>query len=215
MSSNAPFLKLEAASFHEVGFGSIAEVDLEVNAGELVVVHGPQGAGKAVLVRGCLGFVAAKSGSVSLFGTPLRGLVHEELLTVRRRCALSSASAPLLSNQNVRENLLLPLIMRGVSEKAADARVDEVLALFQLTAAAWVRPEDLLPGDRDLARLARALVVPADLYILDDPSFPLAARKEFFDKIHGGAAALVVVRYPQYFPEATRAIDLGDRSTSG
>ena len=203
-----PLLRLQDACFDDTGYGSVEDVDLVVHAGELVVARGGAGTGKTVLARGCAGFVEAVSGEVELFGTPLFGLVHDALLALRARISFASSSAPLLSNQSVRDNVALPLVMRGVDPKEIARVVDDVLARFDLGPVAIVRPEDLLPRDRELALNARALAVPAELFILDDPMLPPAALALLMDRVKAGAGVLAIVRNAALFPNATRVVEL-------
>ncbi len=204
------FLRLQDACFDELGYGSSEDVDLVVDAGELVLLTGGEGTGKTVVARGALGFVAAVHGEVELFDVPLAGLVHDDLLSLRARCAFSSSSTPLLSNQSVRDNVALPLLMRGMNSGEIDRIVDDVLARFDLLPVAVVRPEALLPRDRDLAQAARALAVPAELYVLDEPALPPRARALLLDKVAAGAGALVVTRTEAApsWPHAARAVSL-------
>lgn len=200
-------LSLEQALFNEVGRGAVGPVDVTVAPGELVLVVGGEGTGKTVLLRGCLGLVPAQAGRVALFGSSLAELDHPALMTLRTRCALASSAAPLVANQTLFDNIALPLWMRGSS--TANIEVHGLLERLGLREVAARRPDDVLPLQRDLALLARALAVPAELYLLDEPPMSPAARAILRERTEAGAGALITVRHEALFPEAARRVLLG------
>ena len=200
-------LSIEQACFDEPGHGTVGPVDVVVEPGEIVVVVGAEGSGKTVLLRGCLGLTRPRAGRVSLFDTPLADLDHDTLMALRARCALASSAAPLVANQTLFDNIALPLWMRGAP--GATFVVSELLERLELTDVAARRPDDVLPRHRDLALLARALAVPAQLFLLDEPPIPSAARALLHARVESGAAALITVRHEALFPEAARRVLLG------
>ena len=202
-----PLLSVEQAAFFEAGRGAVGPIDVVVEPGELVLAVGGEGSGKTVLLRGCLGLVAPRAGRVALFGTPLEGLDHPSLMALRARCALASSGAPLVANQTLFDNIALPLWMRGIS--TANFEVTALLERLGLRDVAAKRPDDVLPAQRDLARLARALAVPADLFLLDEPPMSAVARAILHERTEAGAAALITVRHEALFPEAARRVLLG------
>lgn len=207
VAAAAPLLAMEQARFHEPGRGSVGPVDVVVEAGEIVLVVGGEGSGKTVLMRGALGLSSPTAGRVALFGAPLEGLDHPSLMALRARCALASSSAPLVANQTLFDNIALPLWMRG--SPAATFEVQALLERLDLKDVAAKRPDDVLPQQRDLALLARALAVPADLYLLDEPPMSQAARAILHERTEAGAGALITVRHEALFPEAARRVLLG------
>ena len=197
-------LQVEQARFHEPGRGAVGPLELVVDAGEIVLAVGGEGSGKSVLLRGCLGFVPTQAGRVSLFGTELTALDHPALMALRGRCALASSSTPLMANQSLFDNIALPLWMRGLP--TAGFEVQALIERLGLQDVAARRPDDVLPRQRDLARLARSLAVPAELYLLDEPPMPPAARALLRERIESGAGALIAVRHEALFPEAARRV---------
>lgn len=200
-------LSVDQASFHEPGHGSVGPLDVRVEPGEIVVAVGGEGSGKTVLLRGCLGLAPPRAGRVALFDQDLDALDHDAVMTLRGRCALASAAAPLMANQTLFDNIALPLWMRGAP--GAALVVGELLERLELADVAARRPDDVLPRHRDLALLARALAVPADLYLLDEPPVTPAVRVFLRARIDAGAGALITVRHEALFPEASRRVLLG------
>lgn len=169
--SDAPLpLVIEGASFREPGHGVVEDLSLSVGPGEIVLVTGPSGTGKSLAMRGAAGLAAPLRGRVLLFGADPSRLHHDALMAVRQRTAYASENAPLVANLTVRDNLTTPLLMRGMTWADAKARVDTALERLAIDEHALKRPHELSQVQHRMAILARALVVPADLMILDEPS---------------------------------------------
>lgn len=199
-------LRLEAASFMEAGAASLAPVSLEVSSGEIVVVEAPEIVAGAVLAHGCLGFLPPQSGQVWLFGERLAGRADAQLSHLRRRAALSTSSLPLLANQTVRDNIGIPLLMRGLPAAGTRSLVSALLERFGIEHCGLKRPHEITQREHELALAARALAVPADLVVLDNPRLPPAARGLLQDKIDAGSAVLAIVTHAALIPEAVRKI---------
>ncbi len=133
-------------------------VDLLVRAGELVGLHGPPGAGKGVLLRVAAGMRAPWEGRVIL---------------APGRQAFVFQDGGLMSNVDVLENLILPLVYAGGSLEAAGLRAHAALARFRLGGVATVRPGRLDAALQRLVQFARAeAIAPSRLY-LDEALRPL------------------------------------------
>lgn len=165
--------ELRQASVHHPRRGQVVRVDLVVRPGRVVAVTGPSGAGKSLLLRAVVGFEQVQEGQALLFGTALEALDHDRLLALRQRVAYASLSAALLSNRSTRDNLRLPLVYRGVERGLARALVEQVMQTLGLEGVAELRPHQFPLRLLTLAIIARALVLPAQLYVFDEPSHDL------------------------------------------
>jgi ABC-type multidrug transport system ATPase subunit len=154
--------------------GRLAPVDVEVVAGEVVVLAGDSDEGVAALLTGALGLVTPVAGRATLFGVDVAIADHDVLLAVRARAALATLHAPLLANLTVRDNLIVPLAMRSIDEQHARVQVEEILVELQLTETLGRRPHELSPRQHRELLLVRSLLLPADLYLWDEP--PLSSR---------------------------------------
>lgn len=151
-----------------------ADIDLEVFAGELVVVRGASGAGKSTLLRLLGGLDAPTSGEVWVDGTPFGSLSENEAVQLRRHSlGFVFQSFGLIPVLTAAENVELPLRMAGVDATARDERVAEVLALVGLADHAAQRPEELSGGQQQRVGIARALAVPPRILIADEPTAQL------------------------------------------
>lgn len=152
----------------EAAVTALRGVDAVLESGQLVVVHGPAGAGKTALLHVLGGLVDASSGQVVVAGYDLAGLTPGARTEVRRRVVgVVPASADLVPTLTARENVSLVAELTG--EPLGD-RVDEALARAGLAAAADRVPAHLTRGERQRAAVARALVTAPRLLLADEPT---------------------------------------------
>jgi ABC-type transporter Mla maintaining outer membrane lipid asymmetry ATPase subunit MlaF len=154
--------------------GRLAAVDVDVEAGDVVVLVGDPDDGVGALLGCALGLAPPREGRVWLFDVEVPGADHDALLALRGRAALSSQLAPLLSNLTVRDNLVVPLAMRSRAEPEARAEVEAMITDLELLETLGRRPHELTVRQHRELLLARALLLPAELYLLDEP--PLSSR---------------------------------------
>ena len=141
--------------------------DLLIHPGERLVLLGPTGAGKSTLLALLAGLAPADAGRIEFEGAAVAPGVT--LLAHRRHFTLV-AQRPLLLSGTVRQNVEFGPRLRG----AVDARaIDDLLALFQLTALAGRRAQELSGGETQLVALARALATRPRLLLLDEPTASL------------------------------------------
>ncbi len=155
-----------AGGYSEVDI--VSEIDLTVDAQEIVTIAGTNGAGKSTLVKALLGLLPRVQGEILLDGRSLKALAAEE------RFYAGLAYVPQVANVfgslTVRENLL---VVRGV--KKIETRVAEVLELFPaLTEKMSQRASQLSGGERQQLAFARALMPSPKLMVLDEPTAALA-----------------------------------------
>jgi ABC-type sulfate/molybdate transport systems ATPase subunit len=143
------------------GSFTLGPVDLQVQAESVLVVLGPSGAGKTMLLDTIAGFRAATSGRVYLDGRDITRLAPEQ-----RRIGVVFQHAALFPHLTVRENVRFGPLARG--ERRPD-RADALLPRFGLSRFADRRPGSLSGGERQRVALARALAAEPDLLVLDEP----------------------------------------------
>lgn len=188
-----PFqLRLEGVTVRLGGRRVLNGVHLDLRAGETLAVSGPSGGGKTTLARLLSRDLDPDAGCVTLNGADLRSLALADL---RARLSLHEQNAPLLDG-TLRENLLLG------DHRATDERLRALLddlGLSHLDLDAWVGEGGALlsGGERARVSLARALLKPADLLILDEPTAHLdpATERLVLDVIRrawAGRALLIV-----------------------
>ena len=160
MTTASAGLKLDGLS---TGAGSfrLSPVDLQVDAGRVLVVLGPSGAGKTTLLDTIAGFRSPTAGRVELAGRDLTGVAPE-----RRGIGVVFQHAALFPHLSVRENVRFGLRARGDKRQH---RVEELLTHFRIADHAERRPRSLSGGERQRVALARALAAEPGLLLLDEP----------------------------------------------
>lgn len=145
-------------------------IDCTVPAGQCLVVMGPSGSGKSVLLKHVIGLLRPDSGQVLVEGKSVPDLAPPELRALRRDMGYLFQSGALINWMNVYDNVALPL--RETSRLAPGeihARVDRVLRLVQLEDAGHKFPSEISGGMQKRVGLARALVTEPRIILYDEP----------------------------------------------
>ena len=146
-------------------------VDLDVGTGETVVVLGPSGTGKSVLLKHVIGLMRPDAGSILVDGEEIVGRRERELNVVRRHFGMLFQSAALFDSMSVGENVALPLReLTDMSETEIRARVTERLEWVGLRDVEAMRPSSLSGGMRKRVGLARAVAMDPRFILYDEPT---------------------------------------------
>ncbi len=158
-----------------VGYGDVAvlrELDLRVEAGQLVALIGANGAGKTTLLRTISGLLKPSAGSIALNGRPVQGLRPHEV--VAAGFVQSPEGKQLFGSMSIRENLLVGAHnprARAVREQT----LKEVFELFPILQERQQLPASTLSGgQQQMVAVGRALMAKPSLLALDEPSLGLA-----------------------------------------
>jgi len=195
-----------------------ADIDLEVYAGELVVVRGPSGAGKSTLLRLLGGLDTPTSGRVLVDGSPYDELSEQQAVDLRRDdLGFVFQSFGLIPVLTAAQNVELPLRMKNVDAATRDARVAEVLELVGLAEHAAQLPDELSGGQQQRVGIARALAVPPRILIADEPTAQLDSTNAaiVMDLLASlvdtaGIAVVIATHDPDLAARAHRVVELHD-----
>ncbi|HMV32819.1 MAG TPA: ABC transporter ATP-binding protein, partial [Gemmatimonadales bacterium] len=150
--------------------GSI-QVDLDVAPGEFIAIVGASGAGKSTLLQLLGALDRPTSGSIQLDGVDLATAEEATLERLRnRRIGFVFQFHHLLRDFTAVENVMLPQRIAGVSEAAARARAEALLASVGLSARLLHRPHMLSGGEQQRVAVARALANDPRVVLADEPS---------------------------------------------
>lgn len=199
-------------------------LDLRVRRGEFVALVGASGSGKSTLLNILAGLDQPSAGRVFVGDRDLAAMTPEELVDYRRRdvgFVWQETARNLLPYLDARENVALPLILKGTAPAAARRRAGELLELVGLAARARHRPAELSGGEQQRVAIAVALANEPPLLLADEPTGELdaiAADAVFdaFARINRqlGTTILVVTHDPDIAARVDRVIGIRDGRTS-
>ena len=157
----APLLQVVGVTAGYGGSQVLHGIDLEVRAGEAVALLGRNGAGKTTLLRAVTGTARVTAGRILLDGA---GIANQSAFAINRGgIGLVPEGRRLFPNLTVRDNLRL-------AARPGGATLNEAFALFpRLRERQNVRAESLSGGERQMGAIARALMAPGRLLLLDEP----------------------------------------------
>ncbi|TNJ48212.1 ABC transporter ATP-binding protein [Phaeobacter sp. B1627] len=145
--------------------------DLTLHAGEVVALVAPSGAGKSTLLQIAGLLDTADAGAVRIGGQDMSGASERRRTRVRRQdVGFVYQFHHLLPEFTALENIVLPQLADGVSQRAAEARGAELLALVGLERRAAHRPAALSGGEQQRVAVCRALANRPRLLLADEPT---------------------------------------------
>ena len=164
-----PILQLSGVHTHIGEYHILQGVDLIVPRGGLSVLLGRNGAGKTTTLRTIMGLWKASAGSVKFDGREISALPTPDI--AQAGIAYVPESMAVFSDLTVRENLLLAA-RRGPLD---DARVEWIFGFFPALKKFWNYPAgNLSGGQKQMVAIARAIVEPRKLILIDEPTKGLA-----------------------------------------
>lgn len=173
MNSTASMLSLRGVHTHIGAYHILHGVDLEVPRGELTMLLGRNGAGKTTTLRTIMGLWQASQGSVQLDGQDITRLATPAI--ARRSVAYVPENMGIFADLSVKENLLLAARQASHAAQMDEARLQWIFGLFPAVEKFWNHPAGKLSGgQKQMVAVARAIVEPRDLLIIDEPSKGLA-----------------------------------------
>ncbi|BDU77543.1 ABC transporter ATP-binding protein [Mesoterricola sediminis] len=168
-----PLLQLEGVHTHIGAYHILHGVDLQVAHGELTVLLGRNGAGKTTTLRTIMGLWKASSGTIRLEGREIQGQPTPDV--ARQGLAYVPENMGIFPDLTVRENMLLAARAAKREDQIDVRRLEWVFGLFPAMKRFWQHPAGLLSGgQKQMLAVARAVVEPRKLLLVDEPSKGLA-----------------------------------------
>lgn len=197
---------------------AVVEIDVEVGAGELLVVRGRSGAGKTTLLNLLGGLDRPTSGSVWLGDRELTAMAEDESLAVRREdLGFIFQSFGLIPVLSAAENVEVPLRLQRTDPAERAERVTAALERVGLAGHANQRPHELSGGEQQRVGIARALVTGPSILLADEPTGQLdsgtaATIMDLLSELvhERGLAAVVSTHDPLLMGRADRVFELHD-----
>ena len=203
------FCSVTVIEFHQVNkwFGSLhvlRDIDLKIEAGEVVVVCGPSGSGKSTLIRCINRLEAIQSGELTVEGL---SLADPKLDTAKLRANVGMVfqSFNLYPHMTVLQNITLaPIKVKGLSRLNAEKLATDLLDRVGIPEKASAYPANLSGGQQQRVAIARALAMHPKIMLFDEPTSALDPEmiKEVLDVISALASegmTMVVVTHEMGF----------------
>lgn len=146
-------------------------INLDIPAGQIMVIMGGSGTGKSTLVRCILGLKKPTSGSIHMLGTDVASASGREIFKVRKQIGVAFQGGALFSSMTVAENIQLPLREHTeLDENTIQIMTRIKLDMVNMLAAENLMPSQLSGGMVKRASLARAIIMDPKLLFFDEPS---------------------------------------------
>lgn len=175
------------------------DVTFNVKPGEFVSIMGPSGSGKSTCMNIIGALDSATSGVYKLYGRDISTMTPDELATIRNEyIGFVFQNFNLLAKRNIIDNVMLPLMYRGLpmSERITKAR--EMLKLVGLEKFETYLPTQLSGGMKQRVAIARALAGNPKLILADEPTGALDSKMgneilQFFKKLNKDMGITIVM----------------------
>lgn len=164
-----PLLRLKGVHTHIGEYHILQGVDFAVPRGGVTVLLGRNGAGKSTTLRTLMGLWQASAGTIELEGRDIARLSTPEI--ARLGLAFVPEDMGIFANLTVQENMRLA----AIGGRMDDARLQWIFSLFPALERFWLRPGGTLSGgQKQMLAIARAIIEPRRLLLIDEPTKGLA-----------------------------------------
>lgn len=179
----------------------LKDINFHVEKGEYVAILGPSGSGKTTLMNilGCMDVM--DDGQYILDGMPIHDTREEDLTKVRNeKIGFIFQNYQLIPTYNVMQNIIMPLLMRGMTHQEAEERCIETIRLLGLDNRIGHKPSELSGGQKQRVSIARALVGEPAILLADEPTGALDQQSgrevlKLFQKLNEMGNTIVMITH--------------------
>jgi len=194
------------------GFYALNGIDLDIHLNDYIAIVGSSGSGKSTLMNllGCLDYPT--DGEYRLKGTNVATLDENSLAAIRNReIGFIFQNFNLLPRASALQNVMQPLIYRGVPIDERKQRAAEALEMVGLQDRMDHVPNQLSGGQRQRVAIARALVAKPAILLADEPTGNLDSTTTveimaLFDQLYKDGQTLIIVTHEQEIADRCRRV---------
>ena len=175
------------------------DITFTIKSGEFVAIMGPSGSGKSTCMNIIGALDSASSGVYELYGKDITTLLPDELAKIRNEyIGFVFQNFNLLPKRNILDNVMLPLMYRGLPMEERLSRAREMLKLVELEKFETYLPTQLSGGMKQRVAIARALAGNPKLILADEPTGALDSKMgneilKFFKKLNKDLGITIVM----------------------
>ena len=190
----------------------LKDINFSVKKGEFVAILGPSGSGKTTLMNiiGCMDLL--DSGEYYLNGRAIHETEEKDLTEVRNKeIGFIFQNYQLIPTYNVMQNIIMPLLMRGMGHKEAEAQCQEIVKLLSIDHRLEHRPNELSGGQKQRVSIARALASEPAILLADEPTGALDTVSgqevlKLFRKLNDMGNTIVMITHDLKVAQAAKRI---------
>ncbi len=208
------FQKVTATYKQDIG---IFDISFTLDAGEMIFLMGPTGAGKSTVLKAVYAAIKINSGKIIIDNEDLTSVSKYKIPLVRQKIGMVFQDFKLLNNRTVLENVALPLRIAGMPTQKIYEEVHNTLAKVGLSNLYKSYPLELSGGEQQRVCIARALVKKPKIILADEPTGNLDPNvsDEILDLLDiftdsGSAVLMSTHNFPLIKPRKKRFIELSN-----
>lgn len=179
----------------------LKNVSFHVDRGEFAAILGPSGSGKSTLMNiiGCMELL--DSGEFFLNGIPVHSTQERKLVGIRNtEIGFVFQNYHLIPTYTVIQNIIMPLLMRGLDRKTAEQSCADMVELLGLSDRVRHKPSELSGGQRQRVAIARALCSQPSILLADEPTGALDQKSgvkglKLFTRLHEMGNIIVMITH--------------------
>ena len=217
-----PVIKLENVwkiyDLGKVRVNAVQGIDMTIFKNEFIAIMGPSGSGKSTLMNMVGALDVPTKGRVFLEGTDISKISESALAQLRgKKVGFVFQQFNLMPNITALENVTLPMIFQGVSQRQRRKRAKKLLSSLGILRRAKHRPPELSGGEQQRVAIARALANDPDIILADEPTGNLDSTtgKQIMDLLlrlqkHDKKTIIIVTHDPYIARHAQRMLNIMD-----
>ena len=167
---NGPVVEFKNVSIQFTRKPVLEDISFTVDRGQTLVILGPAGCGKSVLMKLANGLLKPDSGEILIFGERIDTMPEHDLFKFRSCIGMVFQESALFDSLSVADNVAYRLLEEGMPAEEAHKKVEEALHFVDLDHAIDKFPSELSGGMRRRVSIARAIISQPDLILYDSPT---------------------------------------------